>query len=1453
MTYTDDLDVKLPDGFTPLAEELCCGCASCMAARDAAIDDATGAYASADAAPTSISRDYAGELAANSSTTGVIEIGGTATSQIETAYDRDWFRITLTAGENYRFNLDSAPGTGALSDPYLRLYRNDSLVALNDDGGPGLNSQIDFTASASGVYYLAAGGYSTRTGEYVLSAELAGATPPPTGTPGGSVLPSIDWGARVPGNTIDIYLAPSGATVGTYTSSGWTTYERQQLREVLDTIEAVIDVDFNFTTSQTNAEFRLVTQNSASYAGIMYPADQGSNAGIGAFNRQAPGWDGFSGGGLEQGGRGFQLILHELGHGLGLAHPHDFGGDSARLRGVTSSTGDYGDFDLNQGVFTNMSYNDGYPSLGQTTPDRYGATGNYSPIDIGQLQSYYGANTTTNGGNDTYVLPTGSGSGTYYSAIWDTGGSDEIVHSGNIAATLDLRPATLVYEVGGGGFVSRAAGAFGGFTIANGVQIEHATGGNGDDTLIGNAVGNRLTGGRGADDITGNGGRDVLLGGLGNDDIDGGAGDDRLYGQAGNDTLFGGADDDSLFGGDGNDQLEGGAGADVLDGGAGVDFATYENASAGVTLDLLDASGGAGDAAGDTLISVESIEGSAFGDTLRGDGLFNRLTGGAGNDTLAGRGAADTLIGGANDDVLIGGAGADSLNGGSGFDEASYADSASGVVLDLLTESRNTGDAAGDIFTSIEAFMGSAFDDDIRGTRASDVLGGGAGDDLFFGREGDDTLVGGAGADRLYGGDGDDVLDGGDGADTLDGGAGIDRVSYLDASSRIVLDLLDPTATVGAASGDIFISVEDIEGTEFDDVLRGDNGANLFDGGDGDDILSGRDGDDTLIGGAGDDSLIGSAGADSLDGGFGTDTVSYADVAAGGVLADLLSPSVNTGEATGDTYASIENLIGTAFNDNLRGSQSNNTIISGDGDDIIFARNGNDLIVGGAGADRIDGGNGLDTVSYAASDAAVTINLQTSIQTSGGTASGDTLTAIEGAIGSAFDDILRGTDGVNTLRGGAGDDTFEGRGGADFIDGGFGNDTVSFESATQGVSVYFDSFFLRTGDAAGDTYLSMEGIIGSDFADTLSGTNSRQTLDGGAGSDTIFGRGGDDTLIGGDGNDTLDGADGDDILLGGAGDDILRAGSGANILDGGAGADEFISIGGADTVKYASAAAGIVLDLAYGGRNTGDAAGDTFSGIFTIEGSALGDRISGAAIDDVFRGGDGNDVLNGRAGDDLLFGGTGDDVLVGGAGVDLLDGGDGIDRASFADATTDLRVDLLYANLSTGIATGDTFVSIEQLSGGQVNDDLRGDNGDNLLLGLDGNDLLVARDGDDFVYGNDGDDVLIGQAGADTLIGGAGNDKFRYNRLTDSGDTIRDFRDGDSFIFDDAGFTSLSRGTLDAGQFVLGAAALDADDYLIYDSGALYYDADGNGGGGQLLVATLSNAATLSADDFIII
>jgi Ca2+-binding RTX toxin-like protein len=245
-----------------------------------------------------------------------------------------------------------------------------------------------------------------------------------------------------------------------------------------------------------------------------------------------------------------------------------------------------------------------------------------------------------------------------------------------------------------------------------------------------------------------NNARNIITGNAQNNILTGGG---VLNGREGNDTLKGGSKSgDLLFGDTGNDTLQGGAGGDTIDGGEGLDTASYFDSARDVTVALQGRVTFKGDALGDKLSNIEDLSGSNRGnDTLIGSNLANFIYGNGGKDNLKGL---------SGDDTLIGGKGADRLEGGAGFDSAGYLDSTASVTANLLDSGRNTGDAKGDSYSSIEGLRGGAFGDRLTGDNQFNFIYGLGGNDTLFGLGGSDTLRGGKGIDTLYGGNGQDFF-----------------------------------------------------------------------------------------------------------------------------------------------------------------------------------------------------------------------------------------------------------------------------------------------------------------------------------------------------------------------------------------------------------------------------------------------------------------------------------------------------------------------------------------------------------------------------------------------------------------------------------------------------------------------------------------------------------------------
>lgn len=620
-------------------------------------------------------------------TTAVLTVGGGAyTASIGSAGDHDLFRVDLVAGETYKFTLAGTGGAGELADPLLQLFAPDlAFRAGNDDADfPSVvDSELIYVAPVTGTYFVRARSFDDiTTGDYDIEVTLA---PTPTAQ---DPLDTIDSGFALTDTTVNVYFAGVGESfmdgADTYTSEGWSASEITQAMLALEQIANVANVTFTQVMSIGSADFRLYTDSSIADLGFFYLPTGGGLAGNGVFNAGHSSWDSA---GLAQGGLAFVTLLHEFGHGVGLSHPHDASGSSTILEGVYEAFNGYGYFDLNQGVYTTMTYNDGWANapFAPSASEDFGLQGTMMALDIAVLQSLYGANMTYHTGGDTYSLPTTNAAGTYFSSIWDAGGTDTISASGSaLDAVIDLRAATLDDAFGGGGYLSYLDGINGGFTIANGVVVENAIGGSGRDT------------------ITGNSSRNSIDGGSGSDVIDGGSGADTIYGRGGSDTIYGGGGSDTINGGGGDDMVYGGGLRDTISGGSGAD-----TLNGGYDRDTL--FGGSGD---DTLIGAHArdiLKGDADNDFLNGGSGSDDLYGGSGADELRGAGLNDRLFGESGDDMLFGGTGDDELNGGGGVDQLRGNGGADTFVFESISDSGVT-DGARDQVLDLRTSQGDMID-----------------------------------------------------------------------------------------------------------------------------------------------------------------------------------------------------------------------------------------------------------------------------------------------------------------------------------------------------------------------------------------------------------------------------------------------------------------------------------------------------------------------------------------------------------------------------------------------------------------------------------------------------------------------------------------------------------------------------------------------------------------------
>lgn len=352
-------------------------------------------------------------------------------------------------------------------------------------------------------------------------------------------------------------------------------------------------------------------------------------------------------------------------------------------------------------------------------------------------------------------------------------------------------------------------------------------------------------------------------------------------------------------------------------------------------------------------------------------------------------------------------------------------------------------------------------------------------------------------------------------AELFNGLGGNDTVSYASSVSAVLVDFLSGSGSGGWAQGDTYLNMENVTGSNFNDVLRGNHLANILFGGNGADTLEGR------------------GGADVLNGGSGIDIATYVSSISGvTVNLNLFTAQISNGDANGDILISIESIYGSNFSDTLIGDSNNNTlrgyngndfIIGGNGHDVIdgggghdtlnggsgidmlFGDDGNDVLIGGLGGDILDGGTGVDTADYSSSNLGVLAYLtsmlypQETLNLYQGDAIGDSWENIENLTGSKNNDLLVGDFESNVIRGNSGDDLIGGLLGNDFLYGGDGNDTI---------------------------YGSVTGSLNSNLVNNSigHGITAQETdfVDAGNGNDYVVISRGYSSVLGGNGNDKFE-------------------------------------------------------------------------------------------------------------------------------------------------------------------------------------------------------------------------------------------------------------------------------------------------------------------------------------------
>jgi Ca2+-binding RTX toxin-like protein len=671
--------------------------------------------------------------------------------------------------------------------------------------------------------------------------------------------------------------------------------------------------------------------------------------------------------------------------------------------------------------------------------------------------------------------------------------------------------------------------------------------------------------------------------------------------------------------------------------GAQLTRVSYVSATAAVTVDIA-AHTGHGTALGDAA--------SVGTDTFVGSGIIGAW-GSAFNDTLSG---SDNVYG--TVEVFAGFAGNDTINGRGGFDRADYNNdltTTSGITVDLAAGTV-TGDATvgTDTLISVEGVRGTNFADTYKATGFNDTSPTG----LSFGTFNEFTGCGG-----------DDTIT----------GNGNTRINYNNATAGVTVDLqTGATPGTGTADGDASVGHDTFSGVN---AVQ----ASMF--------------DDTLWGSANNDTLQGLGGNDFIDGRGGFDTVTYSNIylSTGGVSVNLAAGIV-TGDASigTDTLRGIEAIQGTFAADTYNATNYGSGAI----DPVTHLPYANVGIFGtfnqfeGLGGDDSITGNGNTRIYYANASAAVTVDFQlhSAHSTAGGDAASigiDTFTGVASVVGSAFNDALSGDGNNNQFLALAGNDTIDGR---------VGFDTALYNAGntTAGVNVQLAPGTV-TGDASvgTDTLLSIEGVQGTNFADTYNATNygsgaidpvthlpyanvgnfgTFNQFEGLAGDDSITGNGNTQILFGnatagvainlGTGNVNGDASVGHDTITGGVNqvlgsnfdDHYVATGFAVGLFNAfqGQGGNDTITGNGSTQIQFGGATAGVTVDLAAGTASGNASVGsDTITGgVNNVQGSNFNDTILGSSANETLSGGGGNDTINGRGGIDFLNGGAGNDTFV---------------------------------------------------------------------------------------------------------------------------------------------------------------------------------------------------------------
>ena len=395
---------------------------------------------------------------------------------------------------------------------------------------------------------------------------------------------------------------------------------------------------------------------------------------------------------------------------------------------------------------------------------------------------------------------------------------------------------------------------------------------------------------------------------------------------------------------------------------------------------------------------------------------------------------------------------------------------------------------------------------------------------------------------------------------------------------------------------------------------------------------------------------------------------------------------------------------------------------------------------------------------------------------------------------------------------------------------GYGDDSFTFDlSGYHELEGFYENFYSGIREHLGGLYLLNNTNAVSGRTSYL--TDQSEYVFSSAYDDKIFAYGGNDYIDAGDGNDIINGGAGADIMIGGLGnDDYFVDNAGDQIIEApGEGSNDRVFA----SVSYTLGAGQEIERLAT-----------------TAQGSTAAINLTGNEFAQTIIGNAGNNILNGRGGADTMFGYGGNDTYYVDDVNDVIgseSAGNGANDQLFTSVTYILAAGQHIERIATTSTAGTTAINLVGSNSGQT---IVGNAGANIIRGMGGNDTLI---------GGSGNDRLVGGAGNDILNGGAGNDIFIFDTALNAAsnvDTIQDYNVAqDSIWLEDSVFTGLALGKLAASAFVTGAAATTASHRIIYKAatGALSFDADGNGGGAAIQFANLSAGLAMNAGEFTVI